>query len=1394
MSGFDPQRRRSIMSSSRNSSPSSVNHDISSELKAGARAQVQGKIGTIRFVGTTSFQTGKWVGIELDEAQGKNSGVVQGKRYFECRTNHGVFVRPSQVKVITPEDEQEEEDGEEQQNEESISPSLSERRFAPAQDPNLAAARTVQQHTPSSSSTLLPSRITSPSRISRLPNANGRKTNVAGLAANSRKSASPTASVTNAARKSKVATPSTTRPRSNTNTQKDVKENKLQQLRQQQQERLVQLQQQQLLQQQQQEEEDEEEAELHRQLQEEEELAARDQEEQDAYELQQQQQQQQEMSETESMSSMSDRGGVGMVSTTSSTALPQKQLQQQQPQQSYGSLAANLPVSKSDQMIPLKDYEELRLKLKILESKRQEDRERYREHEKVKEEAEQFLTLRNKLQDKISELQKELRDTKRQLKESCAEQETYENNYNDAVESLEMMTLDKEVAEERAEHLQQEVNILKDKIEEISVDLDVLKKEADIINRVPDHDGDEKTPLEVIQLERHNERLKEALMKLRDVAKVREDELSNRIKDLEKETYELEEVKGQYDKTRGRLEDAEYTIEELKQRLDDALGAEDLVEQLTEKNLALTEKMDEMRMVIDDLEALKELADELEENHMETEKQLQAEIDHRDMLLREQMERLRSCEETNADYEATIQQFRELVTTLQNDLEQLRHKEVSQQSEKQTLSSQSQAMMSLNMQLQSTVMKAQAKSIDLELRKLDAAQANDRLSYIQPYLPDSFFKTENDAISCVLLYKRLVFKAELIIKHLDQNHPISEKIMDTVPESLVAVCEMRQRAGWLSDLGKRFVTFIINCNPLTFIKMGQVYHDLVGTERRLTGIVDLLRTDEINETECVVELQRMIAQLEHLSEIHLVQSEANHVDQFFGLTRALDLNADRMTVELTYVKQAVDHAAQSDNINIIEGRERLDYDYLEPLGRLIVQAKNSKILAKKLLRQLEDLSEQALTLKSEYLHRFKMLYAISSKLSKFCYETYKQISAYVDAKVSSKEEISLGIIQQIVYNKADEILEIAESTMWEACLKTLKSLTNELGTTFERISNENKTEKIATGVAPWVQRASDMKAEVVMNHDMERKLQQHCDEIVKLIKDVKIKDQALQESSVKIELLEKRMETVKKQADQALEETLTKTQAQEKIYTEAVEKLQAEYDGLEQENIQLKKNAAKKEEKRLSAPKKAEFDMLEEASSTLETDSTNSHEVASQVESLKAAIRYLRAENAHLKGSDIIRSLHLQDEYKQKKPVEPQVQAMMRSFALETRMLVKDLRTASATPKVIQLSADRKGGKWQSEKRLPDYQYQTQQSVLYTLKQRCDQLKDKMDKVRKDQHQSQTSTSHINPTALIKSTENLKSLAKLKLPLNGTQSSNHNRCIQLNSLLEFEKIHSTFVR
>ncbi|KAI7878238.1 hypothetical protein K492DRAFT_133006 [Lichtheimia hyalospora FSU 10163] len=1032
------------------------------------------------------------------------------------------------------------------------------------------------------------------------------------------------------------------------------------------------------------------------------------------------------------------------LSKDDSASQQQQQREHQRlPQSSYGALAPTMPVSKSEQMVPLKDYEELRFKLKVLEAKRQEDRERYREHEKVKEEAEQFLTLRNKLQDKIAELQKDLRDTKRELKETSSDKEDLELRFSEMADSLEMMTLDKEVAEERAESLQEEVDLLKDKIQEISVDLDVLKQEADILNRDPTEMSDEgRASLERAQLERHNERLREALIRLRDVTNEQEAELMLKVKELEMENYELADIKVQYEKVKDKLETTENQIEELRQRLDDALGAEELVEQLTEKNLHLTEQLEEINSSNEELEALKELADELEENHVETEKQLQAEIDHRDMLLREQMDRIKAAEETNVDYEATIQQFRELVQNLQSDLEHLRQKQVDQETENMNLASQSQEMMSINMQLQSTVMKAQAKQIDLELRKLDATQANDRLSYIQPYLPDAFLRTENDPISCLLMFKRLVFKSELIIKHLDQTHPISEKIMDNVSESLVSVCELRQKAAYLSDMAKRFVTFIKHCTPEEFSKMARVYQDLVGSERKLNALVEFFRTDEANDSDSIVDLQRIIAHVEHLAELHLTKStEADNADLFYGLTRALDMNADKMMVELTFVKQLVYNATSSEGINITEGTMQMDYEYIEPLGRLVSETKNCKMISKKLLRQLDDLSEQALTPKADHMHRFKTMYALSTKLSKFCFESLKQILGYLDTKRANREDISLRELQHIVYSKTDDILEISETVMWDGCIKMLKSLSTELSTTLKRVENDNRMDKIATGIPPWVQRASDMKAEVVINHDLERKLQQHNDEIYKLVKDIKLKDQALQEASIKVDLLEKRMEAAKKEAEQimTLENDLEKAKAQTQMYSEAVDNLQIEYETLEQENIELRKQVSMKEDKRRSIPmmKPGAFDDESTAEATMLTED-NLNEIAdmqTHMETLKAGIRYLRAENAYLKSCDLSRSLNLET---LPAPVAPNdTRDTIRAIATESRILLKDMRRVGATPKVVSL-ADHKSGQWQSIKRTPDYQYQAQQSALYTLKQRSEQLKSKIKQLQHTNQEPET--------------------------------------------------------
>ncbi|XP_057290662.1 CAP-Gly domain-containing linker protein 4-like isoform X2 [Hydractinia symbiolongicarpus] len=90
---------------SRNSSTSSADSNRPN-LEIGEKVVVAGqKIGIVQFVGPTKFASGIWVGVELDQAAGKNDGAVSGVRYFECSPKHGVFAPLNKVKRIYGEEE-----------------------------------------------------------------------------------------------------------------------------------------------------------------------------------------------------------------------------------------------------------------------------------------------------------------------------------------------------------------------------------------------------------------------------------------------------------------------------------------------------------------------------------------------------------------------------------------------------------------------------------------------------------------------------------------------------------------------------------------------------------------------------------------------------------------------------------------------------------------------------------------------------------------------------------------------------------------------------------------------------------------------------------------------------------------------------------------------------------------------------------------------------------------------------------------------------------------------------------------------------------------------------------------------------------------------------------------
>lgn len=231
-----------------------------------------------------------------------------------------------------------------------------------------------------------------------------------------------------------------------------------------------------------------------------------------------------------------------------------------------------------------KDYQDLQVKFSILEQKHMSDRGLLREMERLRQELEASDLVRQKQSSHIAQLQQECKEARRALSSLQTESLVLQEQSQQLSDMLENACIDREMAQVEREIAEKQVQELQERVELLEIDLELTVEERELERIVPELDTSDPDSLKT-----QNERLMLALMLLRQLQQDQERDFQLKMQDFEGNNLQMTEFKVQNERLKKELMDAEQVVSDLKSSLDDALGASELVEQLSEKNLLLSE-------------------------------------------------------------------------------------------------------------------------------------------------------------------------------------------------------------------------------------------------------------------------------------------------------------------------------------------------------------------------------------------------------------------------------------------------------------------------------------------------------------------------------------------------------------------------------------------------------------------------------------------------------------------------------------------------------------------------------------------------------------------------------------------------------------------------------------
>ena len=200
------------------------------------------------------------------------------------------------------------------------------------------------------------------------------------------------------------------------------------------------------------------------------------------------------------------------------------------------------------------------------------------------------------------------------------------------------------------------------------------------------------------QIEQQNIRLRDVLIKMRDVAADDKSNYQKLVKELETKKSEIAELSKNKEKLSARVEEQENQILELQAQIDATLGSEEMIVVLTDQKLNLEDRVEQLENNLNDLQTLKDVLEQINEANHEVNVDLREEIEMQQVTITKLRAKNESLIEVISDREVTIGKFRELVQQLHEQLHNM--KEVLSQQQQSSFNSMANASFSENIEFQ----------------------------------------------------------------------------------------------------------------------------------------------------------------------------------------------------------------------------------------------------------------------------------------------------------------------------------------------------------------------------------------------------------------------------------------------------------------------------------------------------------------------------------------------------------------------------------------------------------------------------------------------------------------------------------------------------------------------